>query len=385
MKKISATTIYPITSEPIDSGLIITKDDGEILEILNKENAEYEHLIKDALHIDGVICPGFINAHCHLELSYLKGILPEKKGLVSFIKSLQKHRKTIDFQKISDSIAMADSEMYDSGIVAVGDICNGTDSLYQKLKSRIYYHSFIEVFAFSESKAEAAFSEGLRIQKKFADRNLPCSLVPHAPYSTSIQLIKMISDYAALNQAITCIHNQESEAENLLFQNKSGELIQMLKEFGINMDDFDAKKCSSLAYYHRFFNSSTHQMFVHNTYSNEQDIKAASNKNVFWCLCPNANIFIENQLPKIELFRNAGVSLTIGTDSLASNHQLCVWEEIKTIQKHYADIDLSEILEWGTINGAKYLGIESRYGSLEKGKNPGLVAIENNNKPRRLI
>jgi cytosine/adenosine deaminase-related metal-dependent hydrolase len=98
---------------------------------------------------------------------------------------------------------------------------------------------------------------------------------------------------------------------------------------------------------------------------------------VFWCLCPNANRYIENTLPNIPLLLQANCTITLGTDSLASNHQLSLISEIQTIHQAYPEIPLSEMLHWATINGAKALNRSSQLGSFEIGKKPGLVLIEN--------
>ena len=119
-------------------------------------------------------------------------------------------------------------------------------------------------------------------------------------------------------------------------------------------------------------------MLVHNTVSQEADISFAGNyfHRLYWCLCPNANLFIEDKLPDIELFRKHGSCITLGTDSLASNSSLSILEEIKTIQFHFPAVPLCEMLMWATQNGAEALGF-NHLGTFEKGKRPGVILIEN--------
>ena len=99
--------------------------------------------------------------------------------------------------------------------------------------------------------------------------------------------------------------------------------------------------------------------------------------NLYFCLCPNANVYISNKLPDINLFVRNQCNIVLGTDSLASNDQLSILEEINTLQKAYPDLSLSEMLKWATSNGAKALKIDDKYGSFEKGKTPGVVLIQN--------
>ncbi|HQV66448.1 MAG TPA: amidohydrolase family protein, partial [Saprospiraceae bacterium] len=96
---------------------------------------------------------------------------------------------------------------------------------------------------------------------------------------------------------------------------------------------------------------------------------------IFWATCPNANLYIENKLPDYQIFRDADAKVTIGTDSLTSNWQLSIWEEIKTIRKYQSYIPLEELLTWATINGAEALSYEDRLGSFEVGKTPGILHI----------
>jgi cytosine/adenosine deaminase-related metal-dependent hydrolase len=116
---------------------------------------------------------------------------------------------------------------------------------------------------------------------------------------------------------------------------------------------------------------------VHNTFTNLKDIYFVKrfDRKINWCFCPNANLYIEDQLPKIELFLDQGFNITLGTDSLASNHKLCILNEMRVIQKHLNTLSFEQILPWATINGAKFLGIDDEKGTLEVGKTPGLNLI----------
>jgi cytosine/adenosine deaminase-related metal-dependent hydrolase len=116
---------------------------------------------------------------------------------------------------------------------------------------------------------------------------------------------------------------------------------------------------------------------VHNTCTNLKDIYFIKrfDRNISWCFCPNANLYIENRLPKVDLFFGQGFNITLGTDSLASNSKLCILNEMLTLQQNFPAISTAKLMEWGTINGARYLGIDDEKGTLEKGKRPGLNLI----------
>jgi cytosine/adenosine deaminase-related metal-dependent hydrolase len=119
-------------------------------------------------------------------------------------------------------------------------------------------------------------------------------------------------------------------------------------------------------------------MLVHNTFV-EQELIAELRKreNLFWCLCPNSNIYIENAIPPVELLKRENCNIVIGTDSLASNTQLSIISELITLQQSFPSLSITELVEWATINGAMALGKDDQFGRIEPGKNPGLVLIQN--------
>ncbi|WP_295126869.1 amidohydrolase family protein [uncultured Chitinophaga sp.] len=334
--------------------------------------------------IEGWLSPGLINTHCHLELSHMAGRIPEKTGLPDFLTTVMTTRQPDSPEQIAEAIATAEENMLNSGIVAVGDICNTTNTISQKQKNNLYYHSFIECMGFVDAGAQTRFDQMQAVYTAFRELDAAgihtSSLVPHAPYSVSAALFGILSQLPQ-SQPIT-IHNQECFAENMLYESGTGAFIGFYEHMGIGMGNFRPTGKSSLQSYLPYFQQQGNMLLVHNTFTEEADIQAAhtSPKNIYWCLCPNANIYIEDTLPYLSLFRDNNCVMTIGTDSLASNHQLSVWEEVKTIHEHHADIPLEEIMQWATLNSAKALGVEHTFGSFEKGKRPGVTAIDKESK-----
>ena len=380
MKKISADIIYPITSSPIKNGVLILDDDGKILEISTREKFDETEL----QIFKGALCPGFINTHCHLELSHLKNKIPQHTGLVGFIQSLMKQRFAVSAEERLQAIAEAEQEMKATGIVAVGDISNETVSIEQKQKGNLFYHTFIETVGLQPLIAQKRFDEATELSKQFAFANL--SFAPHAPYSTSVSLIEMISKFNEQNNLPTTIHNQETEDEELFFKNKSGAFLDFYKNLGLDISYFNATRKSSLQSVIEAMPLHCNTLYVHNTFSHESDLQAiaVNGKMNFLCACPKANLYIENRLPDYELWLKNDLKICIGTDSLASNNSLNIFEEITTIQQHFPQISFATLLKWATLNGAEFLGIEKKYGSFEIGKKPGVVLI-NNETSTRLI
>ncbi|MFN4233884.1 MAG: amidohydrolase family protein [Bacteroidia bacterium] len=370
MRYIQADWIYTLIGEPVKNGIIAVDEEGIIEDVFSSETfSENRHIER----LSGSICPGFVNTHCHLELSHLKGKVAEKTTLPGFITSLQAQRKASE-EEIQSAIEKADAEMWENGIVAVGDICNSTDTIDQKKKSKIFYHSFIELFGFNPSVADDIFNRALALSESFGV--LSNSIVPHAPYSVSKQLFEKIKLQAQDSNKTLTIHNQETPSENDLYKSKSGAMADMLQQFKLDVSSWENSGVNSLPSVIDYFPNENPLLLVHNTFTNESDIDVATSKhkNLYWCLCPNANLYIENALPDVLLFRKKKLKITLGTDSLASNHQLSIWEEIKTIQQHFPEIELNELLTWACKNGAEALQLK-QFGTIEKGKKPGLNLI----------
>ncbi|MBK8517776.1 MAG: amidohydrolase family protein [Saprospiraceae bacterium] len=323
--------------------------------------------------------PGFINTHCHLELSHMKGMVNSGTGLLPFLNRVVSFRD-IDPDIIAQAIIDGDEEMYENGIVAVGDISNKTDTAEVKSTSKVDYYTFVEMFDFLQpSMTENTIAQYVPVMEGQSDHgNNKKSYVPHAPYTVTPELFRYINE-KNLSGATVSIHNQEISDENQLFINGQGGFTDFYTGFGMKLDHFIPTGKTSIHYILENMVPGFKTIFVHNTNTNKEDIEAAMrwNKEIYWATCPNANLYIENRLPDYKVFLDTDAKMTIGTDSLTSNWQLSIWEEIKTIRKYKSYIPLETLLTWATMNGAEALGYQKNLGSFEVGKTPGLVHIEN--------
>lgn len=366
--------------------VLITTEDGIIKAIIPVQDAG-----ENVQKLNGIIAPGFINAHCHLELSHMKGIIPEHTGLPDFILKIVNERHFPE-ESILEAIADGEAEMLQEGIVAVGDISNNALTTAQKQKAHLAYHTFIEISGWKPAIAESRFANAQNVMEQFrlieaaASLNpLKSSFSPHAPYSVSKELWQIMMPHFEGNTVT--IHNQETQAENKLFLNGTGDFVRMYQAMNIDQTHFSPTGQNSLPSYFPQLKNAKNILLVHNTTTNEADIHFANQlamehaQELYYTLCVNANLYIENKLPPIELLRSKNAAIVLGTDSLSSNHQLSILSELKTIRKNFPSIPLEEMLRWATLNGAKALQLEQQFGSFEKGKKPGLILInqiENN-------
>ena len=374
-RKLQADLVYPVSGPAIPNGIVVIDDEGLILDIGPASKFTNENIER----FSGALCPGFINTHCHLELSHMKGKIDTGTGLIKFIGSVVANRAASEAE-IQGAIVKAENEMFQNGIVAVGDICNTRDTFKVKSQSKIRFYSFIEMFdLLMEDKAESYFNDYYKVYEDLLiDNEHKKSVVPHAPYSVSIPLFRKIRDINKETDLTISIHNQETKAEDELFLTKTGELIDFYSRIGNDLSGFKHTEKTSISYAIEYLNPMHRTLFVHNTLTRKKDIQQAHSwsDKVYWATCPNANLYIENRLPYYQNFMDEGAKMTIGTDSLTSNWQLNIIEEIITIKKYQSYIPLEELIKWATLNGAKALGFDKDLGSLETGKKPGINLIQ---------
>ena len=360
----------------LDANSILIMDEAGTVENVVAEKDAGD----DIENFEGLISPGFINCHCHLELSHMKNVIESGTGLVDFLIKVVSLRGAVK-EEMEAAIHAADEEMYNGGIAAVGDISNTSDSLKIKLESKIQYHNFIEVLGFTDEKAKSALQPYLKVYKDFCDAGLAeyTSVVPHAPYTISRSMFGLINDLS--QRKIISIHNQECMAEDELYQKKAGDFFRLYHHLNINTDFFQPYNASSLQSYLPLLDKAKKVLLIHNTFTQQDDIEfanrrsAINNQQVHWCLCANANLYIENKLPAVELFKQNDCNIVLGTDSYSSNRSLSILDEIKTLQKNFSSLELKELLQWATLNGAKALGMDDTLGSFEKGKKPGIILV----------
>lgn len=372
---ISATYVYPVTGPAIKNGVLGVDEAGVITAVLSADEAKAAQ-IENIIHYDGLLVPGFVNTHCHLELSHLRGQIARHTGLVDFVQSVMKMRR-VDEDAVVAAMQSADAEMFESGIVAVADIANQGISKTVKTTSKLYYHTLVETMGFNPATAEQAMNRASGVRADFSP--LPVSIVPHAPYSVSEVLFDAIKADGEEYGGLVSIHNQETADENAFFKYKTGGFINLYQFLGLDIDFYKPSGKTSLQSFLPLLSPRLKTLLVHNTLTSKEDVAYATaiHNNLYWCLCPGANLYIEDQLPDVAMLRDSGVRITLGTDSLASNTKLDILAEMQILQAHFA-IPVEELLKWATLNGAAFLGVESRFGSLETGKQPGinLVAFE---------
>ena len=314
----------------------------------------------------GILAPAMVNAHAHLELSHLGGVVPPQCGFSKFAQCISKSRNLFSEDECRNAMDFYDSKMWDDGICAVGDISNGSGSFETKRASKINYHTFLELFGLKSC-------DKTRLNKLSvvaSELGLSNSLTAHSTYSLNC---KDFDDIVQSNvEGILSIHFMESEGERVLYDG-FGELHSWYVECGMHID-FD-KYDSPVDRVISTIPSSRRVLLIHNTVLLESEInslKGHFGDNLTFVLCPRSNLHITGEKPNFRLFSESGCRIALGTDSMASNSSLSLIEEMKEIE----GVPLATQLKWATECGAEALGVGDQYGRIEIGRRCGLVLLE---------
>jgi cytosine/adenosine deaminase-related metal-dependent hydrolase len=368
---LSANYLFTNTGAALKNGILEVKADGEIVQVhpsltkeLPQEKIEY---------FEGYLVPGFVNAHCHLELSYAVARVERSCGIDAFIARVEELKREIPEMQKAEAIHMAMEILQEEGIVAVGDICNTSLSVDAKSNTAIMFKNFVEVYGLDAKLAKNKMEEAARLCEKLNNSNI----VPHSTYSLSNELWEGVRN-SSHSKAIFSIHNQESQAENQYFMEGKGAMMDRFQKWNLPIPpQIPTGKSPIQSMSAQLPSDSASQIFVHNTHSSEQDLNFIRDTftNPWFCLCPSSNLFIDNELPNLSLFEAHSNRMCLGTDSLASNDTLSILHEMKILEKHYPEVDLQTLVMWSSFQGAQALGMEN-LGKFIPGSKPGIVLIE---------
>ena len=375
MKRFTAKYLYTLTSrEPLRNAFVEVSDDGTVLSVGNcapGEEIDYE-----------VLVPGFVNAHCHVELSYMKGLFRKGSGMAGFIDQINALRDTSSLEDKIAALKEAMDGLWDQGVQAMADISNCDDSFAVKASHPLYTRTFLEVFGADPASCDEVMSSVQALQEKAVGMGLDAAPTPHSCYTMSPELVTA-SSVAGLKSGYLSFHSEESDEEEQMMRYGSGPMWDNRIANGIHTPPVTGT--SSLEYFlDRLLAGGLsapipgHVLLVHECCLSTEG--AALAKKVlaqpFLAICPLSNLFIHNTLPPIPVMRASGIPICVGTDSLSSNDALNIVDELYCLQQAFPEVPLGELLEWACLNGARFLGKEGVIGSIKKGKKPGIVLIE---------
>ncbi|MBR5275037.1 MAG: amidohydrolase family protein [Bacteroidales bacterium] len=372
MGRITAEYIYTLDGEPIKNGFVEYEEDGTITAV-GQCGADEEVM-------PGAIVPGFVNAHCHVELSHLHKKFRKGTGMAGFIDQINELRDWAGREVKQQLVQEWMDKMWNDGVSAMADISNDDSSFDIKKSHKMYTRTFLEVFGSEPEMCEGVMKDVTALKAVADEAGIDAAPTPHSCYTMSPQLLSA-SAAAGLESGYLSYHSQESQEEEDLLISGSGAMYENRKRSGMSTPPVTGE--SSLKYFLDRLAAvkpapyDEHILLVHNVCLQQSDIDAVKQtmKNAYFAICPLSNIFIHNALPPIELMRQNGLSIALGTDSLSSNDDLDVMKELVCLRENFPQVPMNELFTWASLNGAHFLGKEDVLGSIAAGKRPGIVHV----------
>ena len=375
--RIAASFVYTLDAkEPIRNGYVEYDDDGTVTGVGPCGDISSE----ECFH-DGALVPGFVNAHCHVELSHLHGKFRKGTGMAGFIDQINELRDWAGRDVKSSLVREWMDKMWADGVSAMADISNDDSSFEVKAAHPMYTRTFLEVFGSEPHMCEGVMSDVTALNEHADRAGIDAAPTPHSCYTMSPQLLSA-SAAAGLEKGWLSYHSQESQEEEDLLISGSGAMYENRKRSGMSTPPVTGE--SSLKYFLDRLAAAKpapydeHILLVHNVCLGQSDIDSAKKvmNNVYWAICPLSNIFIHNALPPVPLMRENRLDIMVGTDSLSSNDDLDMVKELYCLHENFPEVPMDELLRWASLNGARFLSKADVLGTLTPGKKPGIVLIE---------
>jgi 5-methylthioadenosine/S-adenosylhomocysteine deaminase len=377
-----AEWLIPINAPPMRSGGLVVEN-GRIMAVGHAEQvrAQYpEAPVRD--FGQAAILPGFINVHSHLELTAMRGLL-EMPEFIPWLMKLTQARMKMSRDQLLDSARAGAAEAIRAGITTMADIGNssvGFDALRESGQRGVFFQ---EIICFRDSERETQFNkltaevDRLRPQ---ANDLLRVGVSPHAPYTVGADLFRQVTDYAQAEQLPMCIHTAESRAEEEFLLQGTGEFAKLYDKLGLAVKP---PGLSAVQLLQRLGVLDVQPLLVHCVTVNDEDIKAIAGSGSKIAHCPKSNAKLAHGLAPLAKFRQAGVTVGLGTDSVASNNMYDLIDEARfcSLMHRAASrgeffLSADEALRLATLGGAEALGIADHVGTLEAGKEADFIAVD---------
>jgi cytosine/adenosine deaminase-related metal-dependent hydrolase len=370
--------VLPITSAPLDDGWVEISE-GRIGGLGRGRGDRLDRDERDLGHV--ALMPGLVNAHTHLELSYLAGAVPRASHFTDWIRQVMALRRAQPDPEAGPILAAARdaiSALQASGVAAVGDVSNTLVTVPLLNEAPLAAAVFFEVLRFRGREAEAAVQEAMhRLRGVAPGPHVRIWPAPHAPYSVSPRLFAAIREWLARDlTARTSVHLGESVQETELLQCGSGPFRDLLQDLGAWDAEWTPPGCGPVEYLDRLQFLTPRTLAVHGVQMDTRDLARLARTGATLVTCPRSNRHVGAGDPPIARFYDSGVPVAIGTDSRASAPDLGVFAELAAMHALAPVVPPSRLLESATLVGARALGCGGRLGSIESGKDAALIAVE---------
>ncbi len=325
-------------------------------------------------HGQGAIIPALVNAHVHLEFTALRHAIAPQASLPAWLQAAIDGFSTLSPGEIDQGVRDGIAEMRRFGTILAAEVSNTGRSLPFLAGSDLGFHYFYECLGFNLlSNGRLAADFPFLAQAALESR--PVSAAAHAPYSVSAPLFRRIKVWNREQGRPTSVHLAESREELQFMENGNGSFQQLLQQRGRWYEGYTPPGCSPAVYLDRLGFWDEQTLAVHGVWLDAPDRELLARQGVWLALCPRSNLHTGAGFPDLIALQQAGLKLALGTDSLASTSDLNLFQEIKSLQERFPEVQLSDLLAMATINGAAALKRSHDLGSLTPGKKAVLLFL----------
>ena len=368
MLKLKARWVFPVSSAPVQDGVVCV-DDDRIVEI---QRGRAGQGVRDLGNV--AILPGWVNGHTHLELSGIDAPLGDPGiPFVEWIRLVVERRRAESYHA-AEAVRRGLDECEIAGTAAVGDIVQPSPDLHE---TPIAVTGFLELIG----PTEARTAEALQMAAAYAGagqgrggRRL--GLSPHAPYSVRPELVEGACRLCREFQIPVAFHLAESREEMQLLRDSSGPFRKLLERLDAWEPAVQPAGRRPLDFL-RMLAEANRALVIHGNYLDEEEIGflAERRERMSVVYCPRTHAWFQHDPYPLEPMLAAGVNVALGTDSRASSPDLNLLEEMRRVARCHPDVPPEKIIEMGTLSGAKALGIEQEFGTLDPGKSARLAIV----------
>jgi cytosine/adenosine deaminase-related metal-dependent hydrolase len=361
-------------------GAVLVSSDGEVLDVGEAATLLPRHAGANVMRVRGVVFPGLVNAHTHVELSAMRGSVPGGKGFVGWLDGFVGRRAEVDPEEERAAIRQAAVDLDAFATAAVGDVSNRLEAVHALAERGIGGSVFHEVFGGREESLRAAV-EALEVQREttvgtWPTNDLVYAVAPHTLYTTHPAVVRDLMARAKGAPVVTSLHLAEHPAERRALENADGPIVDWFhaRTHGAS-EAFPWPRVSPIAFAESLDALGPHVLSVHLTDARPEEMPLLQTRQARVVLCPRSNLYIELKLPPLVAMRAAGIEAALGTDSLASNASLDVLAEAVALRDRFPTVPSEELVQMATWNGARVLG-RTDLGRIAKGARPGIAMVE---------